>query len=201
MAIRIEERFVVRAPVGPVWDALVDPRRVVACVPGGELDEIVDERTFGGRVRVKVGAVTMAYRGRVRLAEVDVAARRVKIVGEARESTAAGSVRLTLESWLTALPDHGSEVMVVARVDVGGPMERFGRGFIEEVGHQLFRQFAACIRAAVEAEQTPLAAGTPPPAPRSRREPLAAVPLLLRALGAWLAGWFRPRGGGAPRAR
>jgi len=201
VAIRIEERFVVKAPVGPVWDALVDPRRVVACVPGGELDEMLEERTFGGTVRLKVGGVTMAYRGRVRLAEVDVAARRVKIVGEAREGTAAGSVRLTLESWLTALPDRGSEVVVVARADVGGPLERFGRGFLEEVGHQLFRQFAACIGASVEAEQAALAAGVAPPGPRPGGEPLAAVPLLLRALGAWLAGWFRPRGGGGPRAR
>lgn len=199
MAIRILERFVVSAPVGPVWDALVDPRRVVACVPGGRLDETVDERTFGGSVRVRMGAVTMAYRGRVRLAEVDVASRRVKIIGEAREGGAAGSVRLTLESWLTALPGRRSEVVVVARADVGGLMGRLGGGFLEEVGHELFRQFAARVRAAVEAEQAALAAGAPFPAQPPRREPLAAVPLLVRALGTWLAGLLRPRG--APRAR
>jgi carbon monoxide dehydrogenase subunit G len=37
MAIRVEERFVVQAPVEHVWEYLVDPRRVVTCLPGAEL--------------------------------------------------------------------------------------------------------------------------------------------------------------------
>jgi len=204
MAIRIDERFVVKAPVGPVWDYLVDPRRVVACVPGGELEEVLDGRTFHGTVRVKVGTLTLAYRGRVRLAETDVAARRVKIIGEARESTGTGSARLTLESWLTSLPGEETEVLVEARAEVGGRIVRLGRGAIELVGHQLFRQFAACVRAAVEAEEAgrvAVAAGAPPaPARPRRQEPLRAVPLILRALGAWLAGLFGQRGDGTPRS-
>jgi len=204
MAIRIEERFVVKAPVGPVWDYLVDPRRVVACVPGGELEEVVDERTFHGKVSVKVGTLTLAYRGRVRLAEADVGGRRVKIVGEARESAGTGSARLTLESWLTSLPGARTEVVVEARAEVGGRIARLGRGAIELVGHQVFRQFAARVRAGVEAEEAgraAVAAGAPPaPARPPRQEPLRALPLIFRALGAWLAGLFRQRGGGARRS-
>ena len=78
MGQRIEERFVVRAPVEKVWAYLVDPRRVVTCLPGAELTEVVDERTFHGAVKVKVGPVTVSYKGKVILEEVDDAARRVR---------------------------------------------------------------------------------------------------------------------------
>jgi carbon monoxide dehydrogenase subunit G len=180
VAIRIEERFVVRAPAGRVWDFLVDPRRVVACVPGGELHRVVDARTYDGAIRVAVGPLALAYRGRVRLAEADAAARRVTILGDARERGGADAARLALESGLRALPGDATEVVVHARVQVEGGIVSLGRGALERLGHVVFQDFAACVRARVEAEHE----GRPPPPPRG---PLRPVPLLLRALGAWLA--------------
>jgi carbon monoxide dehydrogenase subunit G len=194
--MRIEERFVVKAAAGEVWSFLVDPRRVVGCVPGGELEEVLDERTFRGQIRVKVGAVTLPYRGRVRLAEVDAAALRVKIVGEASEGTGTGSARLALQSWLVARPDGTTEVVALVEAEVVGRIVQFLRGMVEQFAHEVFRDFAACVRATIEAKANrPGVAG-----PSPRREPLRAIPLLLRALRSWIAGLVRPRGDGAPRA-
>lgn len=200
MALRIRERFVVDAPAGPVWDFLVDPRRVVACVPGGDLASVIDERTFDGTIRVSVGPWIIPYAGRVHLAEMDVAERRVKIVGAARERAGDDSARLTLESWLTPLPGGATEVVAHARVDVAGRVVELGRGVLEPLGHLVFQQFAACVRATVEAERAGgRGAATAGPAPGpARREPLRAIPLVLRAVRAWMAGWLRPREGGGP---
>ena len=77
MGFRIEERFAVKAPAEAVWAYVTDPRRVVSCLPGAELTEVVDPRTFNGAVKVKVGPVTVSYRGRVQLIELDEGARRV----------------------------------------------------------------------------------------------------------------------------
>jgi len=201
MAIRVDERYVVHAPIAPVWDFLVDPRRVVACVPGGELVAVLDERTFEGTIRVRVGPLTLAYGGRVQLAEVDAAARRVKIVGEAHERAGTDSARLTLESWLAPLPGGATEVVAHARVDVAGRIVELGRGVLEPLGHVVFHQFASCVRATLEAEHAQVAAGTAataPPRP-ARQEPLRAIPLVLRAVMAWVAGWFRARDAGDPR--
>ncbi len=63
--------FTVRAPAERVWAYLVDPRQVVGCLAGAEITEVVDERTFHGHFKVKVGPVTAAYQGRVVLAEID----------------------------------------------------------------------------------------------------------------------------------
>jgi carbon monoxide dehydrogenase subunit G len=152
MAIRFEERFVVRAPAGSVWDCLVDPRRVVTCLPGAELAEVIDERTFRGSVKVKVGTVTVSYRGRVLLAELDSTSRRVKMIGEGREATGTGFAKMTLVSQVGALPDGATEVTVRADLDVVGRIVQIGRGLIEQVAHQLFQQFASCVRATLEAE-------------------------------------------------
>jgi len=186
MAIRIEERFAVAAPVGAVWSYLVDPRRVVGCLPGAELLEVKDDRTFLGAVKVKVGPVTVAYKGAVKLLEVDEAGRRVRMSGEGRETGGAGSARMTMESRLTPLPGGGTEVLVTSEVDVVGKLVQLGRGMIEQVSHQIFQQFSACVARTLEAE-----AGGRPEAAGRKAEPLAAIPLLLRAIWAAIVAFFR----------
>lgn len=182
------------APAARVWAYLVDPRRVVACVPGGVLGDVLDERSFLGEVRVVVGPLTLAYRGRVELAEVDASKRQVRIVGRARECAGTDSARLTLESRLTPLPGGGTEVVAHARVDVVGRIVELGRGVLEPLAHLVFQDFASCVRATVEAEET----GRAPP---ERQEALHTFPLVWRALSAWLWRLLRARGRGDHPAR
>ncbi len=69
MPFKVEEEFEVNAPVQRVWEYLIDPAKVVVCIPGAELLESQDERTFMGAVKVKVGPVTMSYKGQVKFTE------------------------------------------------------------------------------------------------------------------------------------
>ena len=204
MGTRIEEKFAVRAPAAAVWAYLVDPRRVVRCLPGAELTEVVDERTFLGKVKVKVGPVTVAYQGKVLLVELDEAGRRVRMTGEGRESTGSGAARMNMESRLVLLPTGATEVTVIAEVDIAGRLMQFGRGMIEQVSHQLFQQFATCVQATLEAEaaasaSAPGGESPPPPPPPREVEPVRAIPLLFRTLWAALAGLVRRLLGGKGR--
>jgi uncharacterized protein len=185
MGTRIQERFTVKAPAAAAWAYLVDPRRVVTCLPGAELTEVLDERTFRGTVKVKVGPVQVGYRGTVRLVEVDQAGGSVKMTGEGQESAGSGAARMVMESRVASLPTGETEVTVLADVDIAGRLVQLGRGMIEQVSHQIFQQFAACVSATLEAEAGGAAA---PPAAAGR--PLRAIPLLLRALWAWIRGLF-----------
>jgi carbon monoxide dehydrogenase subunit G len=204
MATRIEERFTVKATPEAVWAFLIDPTQVVTCLPGAELTEVVDAQTFLGAVKVKVGPVTVGYKGKVNLVEIDEAGRRVRMTGEGREAGGAGSARMNMESRLTPQPGGLTEVVVVSEVDVVGRLVQLGRGMIEQVSHQVFLQFAERVRAHLEqpaADAAAAAAGgaaapAVPAAPQAA-EPLRAFPLLLRALWAWLKGLF----GAGDRAR
>lgn len=182
------------APPARVWVFLVDPRRVVACVPGGRLGEVQGERTFAGEVKLALGPLALAYRGRVELAEVDEARRQVKILGKAREREGTDSARLTLESRLAPLPGGGTLVLAHARVDVEGRLAELGRGVLEALAHLVFQDFAACVQASLEAEE----AGRAGPA---RAEALRALPLMWRALSAWLGRVLRARDAARRRAR
>jgi hypothetical protein len=142
MAFNIEESFEVEASVEDAWAFFSDPRRVVVCLPGAEVTGTIDDRSYEGRVRVKVGPVTAKYKGVVRLEEEDVDALVVRLQGEGKETGGSGSARMSMTGRLTALSETRTRVEVEAAVDVAGKLARFGRAVMEDVSRQLFREFA-----------------------------------------------------------
>ncbi len=175
MAIDIQETFQVRAPIDLVWRFLLDPQQVAPCMPGAELDEIVDAQTFHGNVKIKVGAITTRYKGKVHLTKVDEAARQIEMSAEGRE-TGGGTAKGTMHAEMRTLPEGLTEVVAKASVDLTGKIMQVGRGMIQGVSHQLFLQFVAAVQshlepiaaaAAASAAAAPVAAATAPAAAAS----------------------------------
>jgi len=179
VAFKIEEKFELNAPVDRVWKYLIDPRQVALCLPGAELLESQDERTFLGAVKVKVGPVTMSYKGTVKFTEVDDQSHQVRLVGEGREAGGGGSAKMTMASKVTALSGGGSLVEVTTEMELVGKIVQFGRGMIEEVSRQLFRQFSACVKERLEVASEAQATYA---APVDSRKSVRAAPLAIRAL-------------------
>src|SRR5262245_17603189 len=190
MAFKIEEKFEVQAPVERVWQYLIDPKRVVECLPGAEVLEQKDDETFLGAIKVKVGPLSMSYKGQAKFTEVNEETHQVRMVGDAREVTGSGSTKVSMLSTVVPLANGGSEVSVNADVELVGKIVQFGRGMIEEVSRQMFRQFAACVRQHLEtpepdedegnvvAEVPPISAIPP------ETKAVAAAPIAFRALWA-----------------
>ncbi|HUF14222.1 MAG TPA: SRPBCC family protein [Longimicrobiales bacterium] len=204
MAITVDESFEVAAPPERVWAYLIDPARVVTCLPGAELLEVVDERTFTGRVKIKVGPVSASFRGRATFDEIDAAARRVRMSGKGQEMAGAGSATMTMTSEVAAVGSASSHVKVSAQVEVVGRLMQFGRGMMEEVSRQVFSQFAGCVRATLESEASAAAgmgaaasgAGAPSGG-AERSESLDALPLVWRSMRNRIGRLFGSRGGDA----
>jgi len=196
MAFKIEEQFEVKAPVNRVWEYLIDPARVVVCIPGAELLEAQDEGTFLGAIKVKVGPMAMSYKGQMKFTEIDEQNHQVRMVGEGRESGGAGSAKVSMLSKVTPIDTAGSLVVVSAEVDLVGKIVQFGRGMIEEVSKQLFRQFSACVKKQLEAAPPPAAETQKPeqtiqpPPPPPEAKPLSAPSLLIQALWHIIARFF-----------
>ncbi len=150
MGFKIAERFEVQAPVERVWKYLIDPASVVQCLPGAELLETQDDRNFLGAIKVKVGPLSMSYKGKASFTEVNDETHTVRMVGEAREVGGSGSTKVTMVSVVTALEGGGSEVSVDSEINLVGRIVQFGRGMIEEVSRQMFRQFATCVKSRLE---------------------------------------------------
>jgi len=204
MAFKIEERFEVKAPVERVWNYLIDPKRVVQCLPGAELLELQDDQTFLGAIKVKVGPLSMSYKGQAKFTDINEETHQVRMVGDAREVGGSGSTKVSMLSTVSPLDGGGCEVLVNADIDLVGKIVQFGRGMIEEVSRQMFRQFSTCVRQQLEIADEPqpldqpAAEPVPQPTPPEPK-PVAAAPLAFRALWAIIARFFRRLFGGGDK--
>ena len=184
-SLRIEERFELDAHPDEAWAYLTQPERIVVCLPGAELTEVVDERNYAGGVKVKLGAVAMDYQGTVEFTEVDHEQRVIRMEGKGRERRGGGTVTLAMEGTVHELEGGRCEVTVVADIQLAGKIVRFGRGMIQAVTAQIFKKFTACLAAELAAAKPP---GEEPAGSSSEALPL--IPLLLRSFGSWLRRLF-----------
>lgn len=190
MTIEIRETFEVQAPIDAVWRFVMDPQQVVTAMPGAALEQVVDAHTFVGAVRIKVGAISAQYRGRVRFTEIDEAGHAVRLVAEGRE-TGGGLAKGAMASRLRELPGGRTEVTAEASVELTGRIMQVGRGMIQGVAQQLFQQFVTRLRQRLDSPAP--AADVAPTAPGAPAAPQAVrvLPLLGRALVAAIARWLR----------
>jgi carbon monoxide dehydrogenase subunit G len=150
--MKIESSFTVDAPPDRVFAYLLEVNQVVGCLPGAELSEIVDSQTFRGKLKVKVGAVQVAYQGTAHIVDMveDDTSATVTIEGEGREIGGQGSVRAKL-LLTVAGTGEGSEVRLEADLTITGRVAQFGRGVIEDVSRRLIGQMGECIGARLQA--------------------------------------------------
>lgn len=159
---------------------LLDVNKVAGCVPGAELSEVVDPSTFKGKVKIKVGPVTVAYNGTARIVDRDDSTHSASIEAEGRETTGPGSARATAR--MSVVPEGaGSTVKIVTDYNVAGRVAQFGRGVMEDVSRRLVGEMAACIAANIEAEEPNSAAAA---GATSQDGPGAATPSTATAASA-----------------
>jgi carbon monoxide dehydrogenase subunit G len=166
----IENSFEVPAPLDVAWPYLLDVERVVVCMPGAELTETVDDRNWKGRVKVKLGPVSLAFAGKVTMTERDDDAHRVVLSGAGMEQRGKGRASVTVTTTAEETP-NGTRISVVQELQVQGQVASMSRGMMQDVTSRLTKQFAECLEANLQAEQPAAAAperraqaAGPPPA-------------------------------------
>jgi carbon monoxide dehydrogenase subunit G len=148
--MQIENSFAVKAAPDRVYEFLLDVNNVVSCVPGAELSEVVDPNTFTGKVRIKVGPVTVSYNGTARITSRDAETRTATLEAEGRETTGSGSAQATTVMAVAA-DGESSTVTLTTDFTVVGRVAQFGRGIMEDVSRHLVGQAAECIQSKLEA--------------------------------------------------
>jgi hypothetical protein len=89
----------------------------------------------------------MEFKGKATLSEVDEAERRVTLSGTGNDKGGSGSAKMEMKSRVLAVDGGGSEILVEADVDLAGKLVRFGRGMMEGISKQIFKQFAERVQA------------------------------------------------------
>src|SRR5579864_8151503 len=142
MAMELDNSFTVPVPPGQAWDVLLDVQRIAPCMPGATVDEVEGD-VVNGRIKVKVGPVSLTYKGTAKFTERDPEAHVVVLEAAGKETRGAGTASANVRA--SMVPDasgSGTDVTMHTTMNVTGRPAQFGRAVMVEVGSKLIEQFA-----------------------------------------------------------
>jgi len=181
--MRFENQFTVDAPIEQVWETVLDVERVAPTVPGAQVLERVSDDAYKVAIKVKVGPMSMTYRGEVEITERDEAAHRAVMKARAKESRGQGTADADV---VMVLADGAGTTSATVTTDVqlSGKVATMGQGVLQDVSRRLVETFAGNLATMLEggaaeepAAPEPAAAAAPPPPPPPAAEPDDALDL------------------------
>jgi carbon monoxide dehydrogenase subunit G len=179
MAIRIEKTFQIGEPLERVWKFISDPRKVANCLPGAQITETVDDRTFKGLIKVQVGPSVTDYKGQVHIERLDEQNHEIEIVGKGQDVRGKGSASMKMTGKVQSLPDGSTEVASVAEVNVVGLLAQMGARMIQEVSNKMFAEFTSNLRARLQQERVPASEPAKTQITTEEPRPIKALPIVL----------------------
>ena len=173
--MKLENSFTIDAPVEKAWQALNSPETVAPCFPGATLTTYEGD-SFSGTVKVKLGPISMTYKGKGTYVSRDEAAHEVVIDANGRDSRGNGTASAKVTASLAADGPERTAVSMVTDMTITGKPAQFGRGVISDVADKIIGQFSACVarKLAPEAEDEAAVPATAAATPASSAAPASA---------------------------
>ena len=192
--MQFENRFDVDAPLDDVWQAVLDVERVAPTVPGAKVLERTSDTAYKVAIKVKVGPMSMTYKGDVEIVERDDAQHRAVMRARAKESRGQGTADADVTMVLNGENGH-THAEIKTDVDLSGKVATMGQGVLQDVSGRLVETFAKNLADMLEGKpaepEQPAAASattsaTPPP-PKAEPAPEQEDALDLGSLGGAVA--------------
>jgi carbon monoxide dehydrogenase subunit G len=168
--MKFENAFAVRAPAEEVWKALMDVERVTPCMPGAEVLERLGDDSYKVGVKVKLGPISMLYRGKVEIVERDDATRQATMRAKAKEARGQGTADASVHMSLAEEADS-THATIATDMKLSGKAAAMGQGVIGDVAEKLVEEFAANLAQMLEGRN---GAGAEPPTSDAEAPTIAA---------------------------
>jgi carbon monoxide dehydrogenase subunit G len=117
--VEFDNSFEVPLPPAEAWTVLMDIRRIAPCMPGAELTEAVDDKTYKGKIAVRLGPVALAFAGTVIFEEIDAVNHRARIKAQGQDSKGRGGANAGA-SFRLEPTSAGSKVLVHTDLTLSG---------------------------------------------------------------------------------
>jgi carbon monoxide dehydrogenase subunit G len=211
MAIELDNSFTVPVPPEKAWDVLLDVERIAPCMPGASVQSISDDgNEIEGQVKVKLGPLSLTYKGTAKFTEKNQADQTIAIEATCKETRGAGTASANVQATLKPGDAAGSTLVAIhTSLNVTGRPAQFGRSLLPEVSGKLIAQFATNLEALIGSDnataeeaatpesdgtaadssgETATAAAKPAPAPVMKQEEslnafkFVVVPILKRVI-------------------
>jgi uncharacterized protein len=155
MAIELDNSFTVPVPPEQAWDVLLDVERIAPCMPGATVTSVEGDE-IAGQVKVKLGPLSLSYKGTAKFIEKDPATHTIAIEATGKETRGAGTASAIVHASLKPDDAEGqTTVSIHTSLNVTGRPAQFGRSLLPEVSGKLIDQFAANLRALIDSTNRP----------------------------------------------
>ena len=146
--MEFDNSFEVPLPPADAWAVLMDIPRIAPCMPGAELTEVVDHKTYKGKIAVRLGPVSLTFAGTVVFEELDNLNFRARVKAQGTDAKGRGGAHVTAAFRLEPAPS-GSKVLVHTDLSLSGSVAQYGRGvgMIQATAAQIMLQFANNLKA------------------------------------------------------
>ena len=152
MAIELDNSFTVPVPPGQAWDVLLDVERIAPCMPGASVTSVEGDE-IEGQVKVKLGPLSLTYKGTAKFTDKDQASHTISIEATGKETRGSGTASATVQANLTPGESAGQTLVSIhTSLNVTGKPAQFGRSLLPEVSGKLIQQFATNLEAMINAD-------------------------------------------------
>jgi uncharacterized protein len=172
---KLVNEFTVNRPIAEAWTVLTDVERIAPCMPGAALEEIEGD-TYRGVVKIKLGAISTAFKGQANFVERDDVAHRAVLKGEGRDTTGKGNAAALITAQLESIDAATTKCVVETDLHITGKVAQFGRGIMGDVSKKLMGQFATNLNTMLDAQQPAADEVAAPAAEPAEASAAAAAP-------------------------
>jgi len=147
----IEGKFTMKAPIQKVWDFLLAPGTLVSCIPGAEKMEPVDDKTWEGIVKQKVGPISVKVNFIQTLSDVQPP-NHLKAVGRGSAMGGAGTFSQETIVDLKEISKNEVEVAYTSKVSMVGRLATFGERIMRAKVNKVGKDFTDNLQKALESQ-------------------------------------------------
>jgi carbon monoxide dehydrogenase subunit G len=185
--MEFDNSFEVPLPPAQAWPLLMDIKRMAPCMPGAELTDVIDDKTYKGRISVRLGPVALTFAGTVKFEEIDDANHKARVRAQGSDDKGRGAAQAAA-SFRVEPAASGSKVFVHTDLTLSGAVAQYGRGvgMIQATAAALISQFAGNLKteiaqrgAAQAPAQTIAAEGAPLP---QAAKPISGFSLMAKVI-------------------
>lgn len=146
---RLTNEFVVNRSLEDAWSIICDLERIAPCMPGAQLEEI-EGSVHRGRVKVKLGAISVQFAGSATLVERDDIAHVARLNAKGRDLGGKGTAEAVIVARAEAVDATHTSCVITTELSISGKVAQFGRGVMGEVSKRLVDEFAVNLNALLD---------------------------------------------------
>ena len=141
----LEGKFTLKAPIQKLWDTLLEPETLRACLPGAEKIERLDEKTYDCEIKQKVGPISVRFKFKNVLTKVEPPTH-VEMEGEGDDIGKAG--HFVQKTNIDFRDIGGGEVEISYRCNASivGKLAMFGDRILKAKAKKLETEFTNALR-------------------------------------------------------